>query len=504
MLARGHATRGAPPIWFRRAVVAGLFAVFALATVLGTDGMATAAAPSTSPHPTTAAPRPSGRNGITVVQVQGYLDPPVATLIRDAITAANQSHSTLLLMQLDSGGALDVDVASLVRMVRDSPVPVAVWVGPSGAHAKGGAALIAEAAPILFVSPGSDLGSSRPVRLDQAGGSVDATAADLGALASTNGRNLTTTRTLATRSLGASDSARLGATNGVRPTIGEVIVTLDGRTVRTADGPVRLSTAKVIGTGRGRRRQPNQQVVFNSLGLGARLQHTLISPRVAYLLLVVGFSLIVFEFFAASVGFAAAVGALSVLGATYGFSHLPVTWWAAALLAASVTAFAIDAQAGGVGAWTVIGTAALIAGSLTLYGGSSPLRVPWWELALVVGGVLLFFVGALPAFVRSRFSTPTIGREALIGELGQAEVAVDPDGIVTIRDSRWRARTNRATPIPAGATVRVVAVEGLALEVEPEAGGARDYRDRARSRRRPGTPDAGDAPASETDHTSFS
>jgi membrane-bound serine protease (ClpP class) len=71
----------------------------------------------------------------------------------------------------------------------------------------------------------------------------------------------------------------------------------------------------------------------------------------------------------------------------------------------------------------------------------------------------------------------------MIGEDGVAEVPVDPDGVVLIRGARWRARTNRATPIEAGDPVRVVAVEGLVLEVEPPEGGAVDYRDRARSRR---------------------
>jgi membrane-bound serine protease (ClpP class) len=74
---------------------------------------------------------------------------------------------------------------------------------------------------------------------------------------------------------------------------------------------------------------------------------------------------------------------------------------------------------------------------------------------------------------------------------------------VVLRGSRWQARTNRATPIPAGAPVRVVAVDGLFLEVEPETGGARDYRDRARSRRRDPAADTGDASASGVD-TSFS
>ena len=441
------------------------------------------AAPRSSGRPS-AVTAPGGQRGIMVVQLQGFLDPPVVAVARRAVADANHARSTLLLLQLNSRGALATDLAPLLRAVRRSRVPVVVWVGPSGAHAEGGAALLAEAATVLFVSQGSDLGPATPARLDEPHArAATSTAALLRALATANGRDGGRAADLARVSLGAGAAGRARVTDGVRPTIGEVIVTLDGQTVRTAAGPKRLSTARVIGTGRGRRRQPNQEVVFSSLSLGARIQHTLINPRVAYLLLVAGAALIVFEFFAASVGFAAAVGAVAVLGAAYGCSHLPVAWWAAALLGLGVAACAVDVQAGGVGFWTASGTAALIGGSVTFVGGSSRLHVPWWEVLLVVAATLLFFVGALPAFVRSRFSTPTVGREGLVGELGQAEVPVDPDGIVSIRGSRWRAHTNRATPIDAGAPVRVVAVDGLVLEVEPQAGGARDYRERARRRR---------------------
>jgi membrane-bound serine protease (ClpP class) len=82
----------------------------------------------------------------------------------------------------------------------------------------------------------------------------------------------------------------------------------------------------------------------------------------------------------------------------------------------------------------------------------------------------------MPAMVRARFSTPTIGRESMVGELGSALAAVDPEGTVEVRGAPWRARTNRATPIRAGEAVRVVGIDGLLLEVEPESGGARDYR----------------------------
>ena len=97
---------------------------------------------------------------------------------------------------------------------------------------------------------------------------------------------------------------------------------------------------------------------------------------------------------------------------------------------------------------------------------------------LVIGGAVVFMLSGMTAMIRSRFSTPTIGREELVGEMGLAAEAVAPEGTVRVRDALWRARTNRATPIAAGDPVRVVAIEGVVLEVEPESGGARDYRER--------------------------
>jgi membrane-bound serine protease (ClpP class) len=270
----------------------------------------------------------------------------------------------------------------------------------------------------------------------------------------------------------------------VRPTIGELIVRLNNRTVTTAAGEVTLSTAKVVGTGRDRRRQPNQEVRFRRLDLGGQLLHRLISPSIAYFLLVAGLALLVFEFYTAGIGLAGVVGAVCVVGAFVGFSHLPVHWWAFGLLLLATFGFAVDVQVGALGVWTVIATVALGAGSLFLYGGSSQLRPAWWVLLVVCLGMFLFMVGGMTAMVRSRFSTPTIGREGMVGELGTAEVPVDPEGVVVIRGARWRARTNRATPVAAGDSVRVVAVEGLVLEVEPPEGGARDYRDRSRRAKR--------------------
>jgi membrane-bound serine protease (ClpP class) len=390
----------------------------------------------------------------------------------------------MLVIQFNSRGAVDVDVQSLVDQILKSKVPVIAWAGPSGGEAKGAATLLLQASHKAYVANGASVGPADPVRLDQPDEpSTAAVTAELRKLAERNGRDPDGAAKLATNRLSPAAAQAAGAVDGVRPTLGEVVVSMDGKTVTTTSGDHTLDTAKVVGEGRGRRRQPNQDVIFDGMGLGAQVQHGLIRPSVAYFLFVAGLALIIFEFFAISIGLVGLAGAIATIGACYGFSHLPVHWWAVGLLVFAVLGLSIDVQAGGLGPWTVIGTLALIAGSRFLYGGAH-LDAPWWVLILVIGLTVLFFVWGMTAAVRARFSTPTVGREGMLGRMGTAEVPVDPDGIVMIDGARWRARTNRATPIAAGDAVRVVEIQGLVLEVEPEDGGAEDYREKYRERKR--------------------
>ena len=186
-----------------------------------------------------------------------------------------------------------------------------------------------------------------------------------------------------------------------------------------------------------------------------------------FLLLVVGLSLMVFEFFTIAIGLAGLVGAAAVAGALFGCSHLPVNGWALGLLFLPTFGFAVDVQAGHQGFWTAVGVVGLLAGALKLFGGSSALNVPLWLVVLVFVGQIVFMLGGMTVAVRNRFSVPTVGRDSMIGELGEARTDLKPDGVVTVRGAPWRARTHRATPVSAGGSIRVVAVDRLVLEVEP-------------------------------------
>ncbi len=195
--------------------------------------------------------------------------------------------------------------------------------------------------------------------------------------------------------------------------------------------------------------------------------HTVASPPVTYLLLTIGLSLLIFEFFTAGVGVAGVVGAGCVVLACYGLGVLPIHGWALAVLLLAFFGLAVDVQTGVPRLWTGIGLALYVVGSLALF--RSGLRPSWITLSAGIGGVAFAFIVGMPSMVRARFATPTIGREWMIGELGEAAVAIDPEGVALVGGAQWRARTNRATPLARGDP----AAGGGDRRLHPR-GGARD------------------------------
>ena len=401
-----------------------------------------------------------------VVQVQGAIDPVVADLIKGSIRRAQTNGASVVILQIDSHGALDTDASALMEGVRSSKVPVAVWVGPKST-ARGMAAALVAAASFSAAAPGAALGPVNPLRLDPTvpwKASIDYVAKSGDPLEVQTTRRM---NGLANRRVRGQAAAEAGLVDVVAPTLGDLIVALNGKEVPTAAGPVRLATARQIDTKEGPRQTADQPVRFLKPGTFESVQHSLISSSVVFLLLIVGLSLMVFEFFTVGIGLAGVTGAAAVAGALYGCSHLPVTWWALGLLVLSTFGFAVDVQAGHQGFWTGVGAVGLLAGALKLFGGSSALDVPLWLIALIFVGQIVFMVGGMTVAVRNRFSIPTVGRDSMIGELGEARTELNPDGVVTVRGAPWRARTHRGTPVSPGGAVRVVAVDRLVLEVEP-------------------------------------
>ena len=387
-----------------------------------------------------------GSGPVMVVEVDGLVDPVLAQLVEDQIAEAEDICALALVLQFDSGGSVVPDdrLDALVAAIEESPVPVGAWIGPSGSRAAGDAVRLVAAADPLGIAPGS---------------SIEATP-DLLAARGVEAGDLGTSE--AGDRLGATRAVEAGLADNDAPTILEYVVQLDGFETDLVDGD----------------RVPVTDVRFSGLDVVDQMLHTVASPNVAYLLFVVGLALLLFELFTAGVGVAGLVGAGSLILGCYGLAVLPTRPLGVALLLVAMFGYGVDIQTGVPRVWTGIATACFALGSIVLYDGVS---VSWITLLITFVGISLAMVAGMPTMVRSRFSTPTIGRDWMIGELGTARTDIAPDGVVTLRNAPWRARTNRATPIRRADPVRVIAIDGLVLEVEPEEGGARDYRERAPS-----------------------
>lgn len=382
---------------------------------------------------------------VDVFEVSGLLDPVVAGAVLSALEASEAAGAQALVLQVDSEGSVlgDDALTALVQRLATSSVPVHVWVGPSSSQAVGASAALGAVADEFAMAPGTRYG------LD--GATVPAPVAALAV------------RDLPPGVVTDAEAAELGITSFEAPTVGDFLVNLPG-----------FETREIV-DGDQTRREPITLVRFAKLSLVDSMFHAVASPAVAYLLFAIGLALFVFELFTAGVGIAGTVGAVCFILGCYGLAALPARPVAVALLVLAFPAFAVDVQTGVPRLWTGVGIVAFAVGTLFLYDGVS---MSWLTIAVGMIGILLTFLSGMPSMVRTRFATPTIGRDWMIGSMGRAVTDISPDGVVQIDGAQWRATTNRATPIEQLDKVRVIGIDGLVLEVEPEEGGARDYRER--------------------------
>ena len=445
----------------------------ALGGVLGVLGVSSGASPVSAQTPgTDVVDNVSGDEdsvdlglpAVDVLQVSGLIDSIVADEIERALVRAADDGSQAIILQINSkASVIGRDrMRDLYELIENADVPVAIWVGPSGARATGLVAQLLSAADATGMAPGARIGRTGVPLTD----SVDFGAA---------------TEELQAGTLGFQDARQQGAlkleiSDEGAPTIRNMVFALDGLVI---DG-VELDTAVETLNDDGSVSNDITVVRFQKLGLFNQLFHTAASPPVAYLFLIIGLALLVFELFTAGIGVAGVVGAVCALLGFYGLGELPERGWALAFIIGSMIAFAIDVQVGIPRFWTGVGLALFAVGSWFLFPtfDQQNLRPSWLTLLVGIGGIALTFVSGMPSMTRTRFATPTIGRERLIGQMGRAVTDISPDGSLQIDGARWKARTNRATPVKAGESARVVAIDGVTLEVEPEEGGARDYRER--------------------------
>lgn len=416
----------------------------------------------------TEAPELHGR--FYVVEVDGPIDSIVADEIRGALArAADPANDTvgMMLRFKKVPGALGVDSAALAEDVRDAAVPVVAFVGPAGSsEVAGGGLLLVAAADLVVVAPEVSLGPLDPVDL-LTGEPVSEEQARSAFASLRPGKDVSGWMALLHSEVVADASGVEGVSDVSAPTVGEALVGVDERAVVLPGGRVvKTDLFELIRPAGSDTAQqaPKVLVLFTNLGYVDGFLHKMHTPTYAYVMLAIGLLAIAFEFYAVSVGIAGILGALCFAIGFVAAGALPVNWWAVALLVVGTVLLCVDVQQGTIGGFTVLGAAALVAGSVWFTHGTY--TVHWWAIVLVVGGTLSFYAVAMTTVVRTRFATPTIGRDRLLDATGRTVTALVPEGTVEIDGAVWKARAHRGK-IAAGTAVTVRSIQGIVLEVDP-------------------------------------
>lgn len=392
---------------------------------------------------------------VHIVEVTGVIDGRKADFIIDAIERAAASGDVeVAILQVDSPAVVldDERYEELRRLISNPPIPLVAWVGEAPAVAAGGVLDLVMSAPLRVAAPGVRAGhwTGGPDFLG-IGGQAPSSIEEAGMAGG----------------LVTVDAPVPGVFDLVQPETAsprQVAQALDGMTVAGQQ----LSTMRPFDDADGNSGITLLTTVIRQPGYWTQLLGLASRPEALFFFLVVGLTIAAFEFYAIGPGIASGVAAACLALAAAGMTVLPLRLPVLLLVVGSVWLLSMSYQRGGVVALNGLGLLLLTVGGFTLTDAAPQVTPSVVGVLLTVASAAFFFLLGMPVVARSRFSTQTIGREALIGREGVALVDFGPDGEVEVEGGRWKATAHRESGIRAGDPLTVTAIDGWFLEVAPK------------------------------------
>lgn len=460
------------------------------------------------------APAPAG--GAVLVQVKDAIGPATKDHFLRALEHAEQNRAQLLVLELDTPGGLDAAMRDMIQGILNAQVPVVTFVSPSGARAASAGTYILYASHVAAMAPGTNLGAASPVAIGapgttpgaspgrdegrkpdggtpanrETGPSGSAEGADGGSgegrsagerpasvpvpadtmmrkathdasayirsLAQLRGRNAEWGERAVREavSLSAQEALERNVIDLVAPSVPELLARLDARTTEAAGKTITLATA-------------GASTVEIAPDWRTRLLATITNPSVAYLLIIVGLYALVLEFSNPGLLAPGVIGAICLLVALYALNLLPVNYAGVALLLLGAGLMAAEAFVPSFGALGIGGGIAFVLGSVILIDTDVPeFRIPYTLIGGVAVATAALLAVGLGMVVRGRRRPVVSGRESLVGARAVAIEEFDGAGWVRVQGERWQARC--ALPVLRDQGLRVTAISGLVLQVEPE------------------------------------
>jgi len=405
--------------------------------------------------PLMAAPR------VIAVNVDGIVHPITVEIIGRALDQAARENAAAVLLRLNTPGGLVESTREINSKIVTSRVPVIAYVTPSGGHAASAGFFLLQSADIAAMAPGTNTGAASPVLMGQQMDKVmrDKVENDISAwmrsIVEKRGRNADLAEKTIREAKAFSEQAALEGhlIELVANSESRLLNDLDGREIKRFDG-----RSEVLHT-RG------AEIVDYQLTVRQRIIETIADPNIGFILLVLGALGVYAEFSAPGLILPGVAGGIMALLGLSSLAVLPINWIGVGLLLFAVAMFVLEAKIASHGILGAGGTIAMILGALLLIEGPPEVRIRLstaLAVSLPFAAITMFLVSLV---IRARRNKVVTGSEGLLSEIGQARTALAPAGKVFVHGEYWDAES--ATPVAVGDEVRILAVDGMKLRVEP-------------------------------------
>jgi membrane-bound serine protease (ClpP class) len=400
---------------------------------------------------------------VVVIRIDGAINPVSASFIHNGIEKAKMEKAACLIIHLNTPGGLLQSTRTIVSAILVSPVPVVVYVSPSGAHAGSAGVFITLAAHIAAMAPGTNIGAAHPINLIGKADSVmnikatNDAAAFIRSIAEKRKRNLKWSEEAVRNSLSITENEALkkGVIDVIALDEMALLNQINGRKVSLNSGDVTLHTR-------------GAKIHYVEMGASDRLLDFISNPDVAYILLMLGLFGLYFELFNPGAILPGIVGVIGLVLAFYAMNTLPVNYAGLILIVFALILFLLEVKVVSHGVLTIGGIVSLLLGSIMLFKSSSSL-----DMAKISTGILLsvtaissiFFLYVIGMGLRAQRLSPIVGIDELLGLTGETLSVLDPLGQLQINGEVWTAESVKGE-ISKGELVKVIKVKGLTLFVE--------------------------------------
>ncbi|MFZ2444759.1 MAG: nodulation protein NfeD [Syntrophobacteraceae bacterium] len=396
-----------------------------------------------------------------IIEMRDSINPAVEDFIKYAIEHSVEDKAEFLVILLDTPGGLMTSMRGIAQAILNSAVPIVVYVSPSGAQAASAGVFVTAAADIAAMAPGTNIGAAHPVT--GGGGDLPTSMSEkvlndmrafARSIAAQRGRNAEWLEDSIKSSVSATadEAFSQNVIDLVADDLPALLSKLDGWQLRRDGRTVVLNTRDI-------------EQRFIKPGWSYSILRIIANPNLAYILLMIGLAGLYFELSNPGAVFPGVIGGISLILALYAMQTLPVNYAGFLIILLAVIFFIVEIKVASYGMLSFAGVLCLVLGSLMLFRyPDEPMQLAWSVFLPTVGIISLFFATIAALAYRAQASTPQTGVEALVGQVAEVRLDIDPEGKVFVNGELWNAQAEEK--IGAGEKVEVVAVHNLKLKVK--------------------------------------